>query len=142
MPHLVKTPTLLTVLLVTVSWSQAIGEVNLEKTRTNKRDGAKMVLVPAGRFLMGSTAAEVDPQFVETGLPVAWKTHTKDESPRHARSIDAFYMYRYEVTNSQYHKFTAATGHRTPPPTAHHHARCVQVSPPRGRAAVPALRAQ
>ena len=115
MPLLSKTHTLLTVLLFTASWSQAIAELNLKKTRTNKRDGAKMVLVPTGRFLMGSTSAEVDPQFTETRLPVAWKTHTEDESPRHARSIDAFYMYRYEVTNSQYHKFTSATGHRTPP---------------------------
>ena len=104
--------TVLTLLLVWAWCSHAVAD---DKTRTNRRDGAKMVLVPAGQFLMGSPPEDVGPQFTETGLPVDWKKYTDDEAPRHARSIDAFYMYRYEVTNSQYHKFTTATGHRTPP---------------------------
>jgi formylglycine-generating enzyme required for sulfatase activity len=92
MAHRPATPSILGLLLLTVSWSPVLAAEALEKTRTNRRDGAKLVLVPAGRFLMGSVPKEIDPQFTETGLPVAWKTHTKDESPRHARSIDAFYM--------------------------------------------------
>ncbi len=86
-----------------------------ERTRTNRRDGAKMVLVPSGTFLMGSTREDVDPQFSETGLPDDWKKYTDDEAPRHPRHMDAFYMYRYEVTNKQYKKFMDATGHRAPP---------------------------
>ena len=110
MAHFAHTHTVFAMLLIFASWSQAIAA----DTKTNRRDGAKMVLVPAGRFLMGSTSKDVDPQFKETGLPIDWKKYTEDEAPRHARSIDAFYMYRYEVTNAQYHKFTTATGHRTP----------------------------
>ena len=111
MAHFAHTHTVFAMLLIFASWSQAIAA----DTKTNRRDGAKMVLVPAGRFLMGSTSKDVDPQFKETGLPIDWKKYTEDEAPRHARSVDAFYMYRYEVTNAQYHKFTTATGHRTPP---------------------------
>ncbi|MAV37855.1 MAG: hypothetical protein CMJ59_20650 [Planctomycetaceae bacterium] len=85
------------------------------RTAQNAKDSAEMILVPSGQFLMGSTPEDVGPQFTATGLPEAWKKYTDDEAPRHARTIDAFYMYRYEVTNGQYHKFTTATGHRTPP---------------------------
>ncbi len=85
-----------------------------QRTAQHAKDNAEMVLVPGGRFLMGSTPEDIGPQFTKTGLPEEWKKYTDDEAPRHARTIDAFYMYRYEVTNSQYHKFTAATGHRTP----------------------------
>lgn len=84
-------------------------------TAQNAKDGAEMVLVPRGRFLMGSTPADIGPQFDRTGLPEDWKKYTDDEAPRHARTMDAFYMYRYEVTNAQYARFTAATGHRSPP---------------------------
>ncbi len=49
-------------------------------------DGAEMVFVPAGDFVMGSN----------TGAP--------DESPQHAVQLDAFWIDRYEVTNEQYTK--------------------------------------
>ena len=100
MAHFAHTHTVFAMLLIFASWSQAIAA----DTKTNRRDGAKMVLVPAGRFLMGSTSKDVDPQFQETGLPIDWKKYTEDEAPRHARSVDAFYMYRYEVSNAEYHK--------------------------------------
>ncbi|MBQ17761.1 MAG: hypothetical protein CMJ65_11615 [Planctomycetaceae bacterium] len=85
------------------------------KTTKNPKDGAEMVLIPAGQFLMGTTTGEVDTQFVDTGLPVDWKKHAEDEAPRHPREVKAFYLYKYEVTNAQYRAFTAATKHRTPP---------------------------
>ena len=48
--------TVLTLLLVWAWCSHAVAD---DKTRTNRRDGAKMVLVPAGQFLMGSTPEAV-----------------------------------------------------------------------------------
>ena len=82
---------------------------------TNDRDGAPMVLIPGGRFAMGSTDEEIDVQFVDTGLPNDWKKHARDEQPRHVRSVKAFYLYKYEVTNAQYKRFIDAKQHRTPP---------------------------
>ena len=61
------------------------------------KDGAEMVLIPAGDFQMGSN-------------------HTNDsaEKPVHTVYVDAFYMDVHEVTVGQYYQFTLATGHRSP----------------------------
>lgn len=56
-----------------------------------------MVLVPAGPFRMGA----------DDGNP--------DEKPAHAVSLPAFYIDRTEVTNEEYGRFVAATGHAAPP---------------------------
>ena len=60
-------------------------------------DGAKMVLIPAGDFLMGSPGGDDD-----------------DERPQHTVFVDAFYMDKYEVTNALYKKFMDATGREAP----------------------------
>ena len=54
------------------------------------KDGAKMVLISAGEFQMGSN------------------TGNADEKPVHSVYTDAFYMDVYEVTNAQYEKFIEA----------------------------------
>ncbi|MDE0638487.1 MAG: SUMF1/EgtB/PvdO family nonheme iron enzyme [Candidatus Poribacteria bacterium] len=51
------------------------------------QDGAEMVLIPAGAFLMGSANGEAG------------------ESPIHSVHLDDFYMDRYAVTNAQYKAF-------------------------------------
>ena len=53
-------------------------------------DGAEMVLIPAGEFLMGSDDDEAD------------------EKPVHPVYVDAFYMDKYLVTNEQYKVFVDA----------------------------------
>ncbi|MDO8546827.1 MAG: formylglycine-generating enzyme family protein, partial [Nitrospirales bacterium] len=58
------------------------------------RDGALMVLVPSGEFLMGNQAEE--------------------DAPPHRVYLDAFYIDRHEVTNGRYLKFVEATRHRAP----------------------------
>ena len=58
----------------------------LEKEKTG-RDGARMVLIPAGEFQMGSGDGY------------------GDESPVHTVYLDAFYIDTYEVTNTQYADF-------------------------------------
>ena len=62
----------------------------------NDKDGSALVLIPAGAFLMGS----------EEGFPV--------ERPVHRVFLDAFYLGKYPVTNAQYERFVAETGHRVP----------------------------
>jgi formylglycine-generating enzyme required for sulfatase activity len=66
----------------------------LPKTIKGK-DGAPMVLIPAGEFQMGGNDHD-------------------NEKPIHTVYVDAFYMDKYEVTNKQYGKFMDATGYKAP----------------------------
>jgi len=61
----------------------------LPATLTGK-DGAPMVLVPAGEFPMGSEQGD------------------DDEQPVHRVFLDSFYLDTFEVTNGQFAKFVAA----------------------------------
>lgn len=58
--------------------------------RTRFQNYANMVLIPEGRFQMGS------------------KNGAFDEKPVHTVHVDAFYIDKYEVTNAQYKKFVDA----------------------------------
>ena len=63
----------------------------------NEKDGAEMVYVPAGEFLMGSEEAEA----------------YSDESPEHTVYLDAYWIYKHEVTNEQYAAFLNEMGNQT-----------------------------
>lgn len=65
--------------------------------RTKGKDGANMVLVPAGTFIIGS--GEGNP----------------DETPPHERDLPAFYIDVVEVTSAQYARYLQATGGTAPP---------------------------
>ncbi|MDH4227549.1 MAG: formylglycine-generating enzyme family protein [Deltaproteobacteria bacterium] len=65
-------------------------------TAGKKADTSSMIFVSEGEFLMGSD------------------DRLRDEKPAHVVYIGAFYIDRYEVTNSDYKKFVALTGHRAP----------------------------
>jgi formylglycine-generating enzyme required for sulfatase activity len=65
-------------------------------TWTRPGDGAVMVYVPAGEFLMGST--DDDPDAIG------------DEKPRHTVHLDAFWIDETEVTNAQYRQCVEAGG--------------------------------
>src|SRR5713101_6657525 len=54
------------------------------------KDGAPMVLVPAGEFTMGSEQGD------------------DDEQPVHRVGLDSFYLDTFEVTNGRFAKFVAA----------------------------------
>lgn len=59
-------------------------------------DPNEMILIPAGKFIMGT-----DIRF-------------PDEGPQHTVYLPAFYIDKYEVTNGQYKKFIDATHRRSP----------------------------
>lgn len=59
----------------------------------NERDGSVLIYIPAATFTMGSEGHE-------------------DEKPPHEVALDGFWMARCPVTNAQYRRFVAATGHR------------------------------
>ncbi len=60
--------------------------LGIGSTMINARDGAEMVYVPAGEFLMGSEDADA----------------VSDEAPEHTVYLDAYWIYKNEVTNAQY----------------------------------------
>ena len=63
--------------------------------QVNALDGAEIVWVPAGEFLMGSNAS-VDPYFYGA------------EGPQHTVNLSEFWIYRREVTNAMYQQCVAA----------------------------------
>ena len=66
---------------------------------TSEKDGATMVLVPAGSFEMGDHFDE----------------GAADELPVHQVELNTFYMDRYEVTIGQYKRFLRETAYGTLP---------------------------
>jgi formylglycine-generating enzyme required for sulfatase activity len=65
--------------------------------RVWEADGAEMVFVPAGEFVMGSSSEDLG----------------DDERPAHPVYLDGFWIDRYEVTNERFARFADATGYQT-----------------------------
>lgn len=64
------------------------------------KDGAPMVLIPAGEFTMGSREED--------------ESADKNERPAHSVYLDAFYIDKYEVTTSRYAIFFHQTNRAAP----------------------------
>jgi len=75
-------------------------QIGQQQTIRCEKDGAEMVLIPAGDFQMGDALGD-DNVF-------------HNEKPVHRVYLDAFYIDKYEVTNVQYHKFVKETGYSEP----------------------------
>ncbi|MBM3234751.1 formylglycine-generating enzyme family protein [Candidatus Poribacteria bacterium] len=67
----------------------------------NPKDGAEMVLMPAGEFLMGSDKSKDN-------------LADDDELPQRKVYLDGYWIYKYEVTVAQYRKFCQETGKQMP----------------------------
>lgn len=68
------------------------------------KDGAPMVLIPAGEFTMGTNDVGAN-----------WHQGNPNESPQHAVVVPAFLVDLYEVTIERYAKFMEAAQHGAPP---------------------------
>jgi serine/threonine-protein kinase len=93
-PTVTKTTTPTKTATLTPTPEPTLGIVS---TLINAMDGAEMVYVPAGEFLMGSEDAD------------AWD----DEAPEHRVYLDDYWIYKYEVTNEQYAEFLNEMGNQT-----------------------------
>jgi len=70
---------------------------SVARIKTELIGGIEFIHIPSGSFMMGARG----------------KDGTKDEMPAHMVKIDGFYMSRYEVTQSQYKKYTGVNPSRT-----------------------------
>lgn len=86
----------------------------------NPIDGAEMVLVPGGRFTMGSERSTVLRLWERYGWDRRWLdaqvggTDWIGELLPHEVSIDGFWIYRLPVTIGQYYQFMTETGYPAP----------------------------
>jgi formylglycine-generating enzyme required for sulfatase activity len=83
------------------TWVKTTGVESWSKAEPAKqiigKDGAPMLLIPAGEFWMGSPDGEGG----------------KDEHPRHSVTLRAFYLDMYQVTNHLFQQFVQHTGYQT-----------------------------
>ncbi len=79
-----------------VGYTVAEAEALLTKVQWQELDSS--VLIPAGKFLMGTDLKNADAA----------------SRPQHQVNVSAYRIDKYLVTNAQYARFIAATGHRPP----------------------------
>jgi formylglycine-generating enzyme required for sulfatase activity len=118
-PGVMKTtPTATTVALPTETPSPGAppAVAALGDTWTRPADGAVMLYVPAGEFLMGSTEAQYQAtleQCVDEENDLeACETRHDDVLPAHMVGVDAFWIDRTEITNAQFATFLNEMGNQ------------------------------
>lgn len=80
-----------------------------EISKVRPADGAVVVYVPAGEFLMGSTDAEIAEAKADCQeCPSGW---FDGEKPQHTVHLDAYWIDQYEVTNRQFAQFIEDHGY-------------------------------
>lgn len=91
---------------VVFAWNPAAAEWKYDSTEPpiesqfemiTGKDGAPMIKVPAGKFLMGANDGP------------------RNERPEHEVWLDAYYIDQFEVTMERYQKFLDETRHEIPP---------------------------
>lgn len=83
------------------------------KTMTNTM-GMELVLIPAGEFQMGSTAADLDK--LTRDFSDFKKEYADGEQPQHRVKISQpFYLGKFEVTRGQFATFVADDGYKSEP---------------------------
>ncbi|MFQ5471060.1 MAG: formylglycine-generating enzyme family protein [Gammaproteobacteria bacterium] len=76
-----------------------------------------LIAIPAGDFIMGSTAGEREYGYAldeQRGSDASRYYHWFENEIRRYMSVEKYYIDRYLVTNSQYQRFVLETGHMTP----------------------------
>jgi sulfatase modifying factor 1 len=72
----------------------------------------EMIVIPAGRFLMGTTAEQADSLARRFGYHVSWLS---GEVPQREVELPAYAIGKWPVTNRQYGEFCKATAYRPRP---------------------------
>jgi formylglycine-generating enzyme required for sulfatase activity len=91
--------------------SDTLQQTPFPDTIVSPIDGAEMVLVSEGQFIMGISETELDKIF---RLDQRQTPIFATEIPVSNIYLDAYYIDRYPVTNFQYRKFLEETGRKEP----------------------------
>jgi len=78
----------------------------------DNKDHAEMILIPDGPFVYGMSQQEIKKLLRK--YKFGWAEIYGFEVPKQQGRVAAFYIDRYEVTNSEYAQFLKETGHREP----------------------------
>jgi sulfatase modifying factor 1 len=89
-------------------WAQYFGKA--ETIETNRLD-MKLVLIPPGELLVGSSEAESERVLRE--YPSTKREEIDDEKQHKVRITKPFYLGMYEVTKGQFQEFVRAKGYKT-----------------------------
>ncbi|GJL66029.1 MAG: hypothetical protein NPIRA05_10000 [Nitrospirales bacterium] len=84
-------------------------EVQLETI--DAKDGASMVLIPGGQFMMGTPPDDVCEWDSIVKVEFCVQERNADYAPRHQVALDEFYLDTQEVTVEQFGKFIKDTGY-------------------------------
>lgn len=71
-------------------------DIKLKRYVRSSRREADMILIPGGEFFMGSS------DFMSEQISSAYSMTFWDEMPQHIVNLEAFYIDKYEVTNTEY----------------------------------------
>ncbi|MHB9023415.1 MAG: SUMF1/EgtB/PvdO family nonheme iron enzyme [Armatimonadota bacterium] len=74
----------------------------------NPKDGAEMVWIPSGDFLMGTCEKDIT-DYINKVHPGLQAKDFADEMPQRRIYLDGYWIYRYEVTVDQYRAFCVST---------------------------------
>jgi len=77
--------------------------------KENAEVESEMIEIPAGDFVMGTSEEEIDALCRKYTVAPGWFI---TEAPKRKVHLDAFRIDKFPVTNAQYTKFVAATGHQ------------------------------
>lgn len=97
--------------IIVLSFTLSIAHAANLPTMIKGQDGADMVLIPAGDFVMGSNKVDQTKRAEEFGSIKPWYM---DEHPQHRVNLASFYIDKYEVTNAQFREFVKTTSYRPP----------------------------
>lgn len=90
----------------------ATPDVAQSASMISQPDGAEMILIPAGPFIYGADRKEI--KAILKQLKAGWADIYEGEYPRKSKSLPAFYIDRYEVSNERYSSFVQATKRQPP----------------------------
>ena len=77
-------------------------------------DGAMMVWVPSGRFIMGIDREEAQAYAKGLGYDDYHAIAAQEWMPKSTPFVDGFFIDKYEVTNERWSRFTGASGYVPP----------------------------
>jgi formylglycine-generating enzyme len=91
------------ILVLAVANGHVLGQASTATAFKDCADCPQMVVIPAGRFLMGAAPGEEDREFLS-------EPFRHRSQPQHAVSVQRFSAGKFEITRGQYRVFAAATG--------------------------------